>query len=100
MKLTKIFAALSIFCVMAISASAQTAHRSDRHKIKQGVKSGELTRKETKNLVHQQVAIKRDIRHAKADGHVTAAERRNIYIDKKKADASIYRKKHNNRDRS
>ena len=100
MKLTKIFAALSIFSIMAISASAQTATRSDRSKIKQGVKSGELTRHETRNLVKQQRHIKRDVRQAKADGVVTKAERRDIYVDKKKADASIYRKKHNNRDRN
>ena len=100
MKLTKIFAALSLFSVMAISAGAQTSHRSDRSKIKQGVKSGELTKKETCNLVKQQRNIKQDVRQAKADGLVTKAERRVIYTDKKKADANIYSKKHNNRDRS
>ena len=99
MKLTKILAALSIFSFMAFSATAQTANRSDRAKIKQGVKSGELTKKETHNLVKQERHIKRETRRAKADGVVTKAERRNIYVDKKKADANIYRKKHNNRER-
>lgn len=99
MKLTKIFAALSLFSVMAISANAQATHRSDRSKIKQGVKSGELTKKETCNLAKQQKNIKKDIRQAKADGNITRAERQDIFIAKKKADASIYRKKHNDRDR-
>jgi polyhydroxyalkanoate synthesis regulator phasin len=99
MKLTKIFAALSVFSIMAISASAQTTHRTDRSKIKQGVKSGELTKKETKTLVLQQRDIRRDVKDAREDGNVTAQERRHIKIDKKKADASIYRKKHNKRDR-
>ncbi|RYY67951.1 MAG: hypothetical protein EOO13_13600 [Chitinophagaceae bacterium] len=99
MKLTKIFAALSIFSIMAISASAQTANRTDRSKIKQGVKSGELTKKETHDVIKQQRHIKKEVRQAKADGVVTKAERRDIYVDKKKADVNIYRKKHNNRDR-
>ena len=100
MKLTKIFAALSVFSIMAFSATAQSGHRSDRSKIKQGVKSGELTRKETKTLINQQRDIRSDVRDARADGVVTASERRHIKLDKKKADASIHRKKHNNRDRN
>lgn len=100
MKLSKIFAAFSLFSILAISASAQTtAHRTDRSKIKQGVKSGELTKKETKTLIHQQRDIRRDVKEAREDGNVTAQERRHIKRDKKKADASIYRKKHNKRDR-
>lgn len=100
MKLTKIFAALSIFSIMALGANAQTTHRSDRSKIKQGVKSGELTKKETRSLVRQHRDIRSDVRDAREDGVVTNRERKHIKIDKKKADASIYRKKHNNRDRN
>ena len=95
MNFSKIFTALSVFSIMAISASAQTAQSSDRSKIRNGVKSGELTKKETRTLAHQQRAIRRDVKDARADGNVTAQERRHIKRDKKKADASIYRKKHN-----
>lgn len=99
MKGTKIFAVLSLFSIMALGASAQSNHRSDRSKIKQGVKSGELTKRETRTLIHQQRDIRRDVKDAKADGVVTARERRHIKVDRKKADASIYLKKHNKRDR-
>lgn len=100
MKLTKIFAALSLFSIMALGASAQSSHRSDRSKIKQGVRSGELTKKETRSLIHQQRDIRSDVRDAKSDGVVTNKERRHIKMDRKRADANIYFKKHNRRDRN
>ena len=99
MNFSKIFAALSVFSIMAISASAQTAQSSDRSKIRNGVKSGELTKKETRTLAQQQKEIRKDVKDARADGNVSTRERRRIKKEKMKADASIYRKKHNNRER-
>ena len=101
MKLTKCIAAFLIMIIAATNAEAQTtANRSDRVKIKQGVRSGELTKRETVNLAKQQKHIRHDVRTAKADGVVTRAERKDIKKDKRQADRSIYRKKHNNRDRN
>ncbi|MFT3979322.1 MAG: hypothetical protein QM687_02555 [Ferruginibacter sp.] len=101
MKLTKLFAAFTFMMVVAFSASAQSnTQRSDARKIRQGVHSGELTKAETYKLTKQQYALRKDIRQAKSDGVVTCAERKDIRIDKKKADANIYRKKHNDRDRN
>lgn len=99
---TKFLALLTIlFCLGLTSVDAQTvkAPRHERQRIKQGVKSGELTRRETRTLAVQQKDIHQDKKEARADGHVTGAERKHIRKDERKANRSIYRKKHNARDR-
>ena len=101
MKHIKFFTAIAFFMAVSFAAGAQNnTQRQDIKKIKQGVRSGELTKKETYRLGKQQYAIRKDIRRAKADGTVTCTERKNIRIEKKKADANIYLKKHNGRDRN
>ena len=100
MKPSKILMALSFILFTAAATQAQNAQIPDKVKIANGVKSGELTHRETRKIVKQERDIRQDKRQAKADGVITPQERRNIKIDKKKADASIYRKKHNNRTRS
>lgn len=99
---TKFFALLTIlFCLGLTSVNAQTVKtpRHERQRIKQGVKSGELTRGETKTLAMQQKDIHHDKKEARLDGKVTHAERRHIKKDERKGNRSIYRKKHNARDR-
>ncbi len=99
MKLSKIFFALSIILLTGISAGAQAIKKSDKAKIANGVKSGELTKKESYHLMLQQRDIRQDQREAKADGVVTQGEKKEIRKDKRKADRSIYRKKHNSLER-
>jgi len=85
------------------SADAQTVRqhgKNQRHRIAQGVKSGELTRAETRNLATDQKEIRQDVKAAKADGVVTRAERKDIKQDQRQASRKIYRKKHNGRDRN
>lgn len=77
----------------------QTA-KNQKHRIRQGVKSGELTRSETRNLVKQEKEIHQEVKAAKADGTVTGAERREIKQDQRQTSRAIYRKKHNRRDRN
>jgi hypothetical protein len=97
MKLSKIIAALSLLMIIAFSASAQT---TDKKRVRQGVRTGEITRTEMYKLGRQQRDIKKDRREARADGEVTSCERKEIRTDKKRQDATIYRLKHNNRDRN
>ena len=96
---------LATALIMAISigsASAQIRQRekNQRHRIVQGVKSGELTRAETKNVIRKEKEVKQDVKEAKADGVITGSERKEIRRDQNKASRTIYRKKHNNRDRN
>ncbi|HKK74836.1 MAG TPA: hypothetical protein VJ953_07190 [Saprospiraceae bacterium] len=90
---------------MVFSASAQsqkTPKASKRQvvqtkRIKQGVKTGELTRGEVAVLGKQQRSINRSKRSAKADGQVTRAERVQIQNRQNRANRNIKRKKNNKR---
>jgi len=84
------------------SVNAQIKQRSQvqKHRIRQGVRTGELTRAETANLVHGKKEIRQDIRLAKSDGKITPGERMIIRNEQKNESRKIYRKKHNNRNRS
>ena len=71
--------------------------KNQRARIRQGVRSGELTKGEAKNLRQEQKTIQAEKKIAKADGKVTPAEREQIRRDQNKASKDIYRRKHNNR---
>jgi hypothetical protein len=66
-------------------------------RIRHGVRSGSLTRRETSRLAAQQARIRAHEKHAKADGVVTAGERARIQRQENRANRNIYRKKHNRR---
>ena len=95
MKRTKFLSACIFLLIAATSAQAQTTQPAEQARIKQGVKSGELTKPEARKLEVQQRDIRQDKKAAKADGTVTAAEKSEINKDKKQASRNIYRKKHN-----
>jgi hypothetical protein len=69
--------------------------KHQKHKIIRGVKSGDLTRKETWRLGKQQRRIYLKERRFKADGNFTRRERAKIHRDLARASRSIYRAKHN-----
>lgn len=92
---TAIIFALGISITEAQSKPAKTQHA----RIRQGVRSGELTKAETVNLAHGQREIRQDIRSAKSDGHVSRKERKHIRHEKREESRKIYRKKHNKKDR-
>jgi low affinity Fe/Cu permease len=100
----KFFLSTALLLTIGIAGvQAQTIQQSSRlqHKrIAQGVRSGELTRAETVNLVSDQRELHRDIRQAKSDGIVTAGERRDIKQAQRQNSREICRKKHNRRDRN
>ncbi|MFN7946140.1 MAG: hypothetical protein U0Z53_12370 [Blastocatellia bacterium] len=73
--------------------------QNQQRRIRRGVRSGELTRKETRRLEKEQKEIHQEKKEAKADGTVTAQERREIHKDQNKASRDIYRAKHNRRTR-
>jgi len=63
-------------------------------KIEQGVKSGELTRTETKRLIKQEKQLQKQKRIAKSDGVVTHKERAKLRKEINKLDIVIYKQKH------
>ena len=84
---------------------AKSTPRIDRREVRQharihqGVKSGELTRPEARNLRKGQRHVHRMENRAKADGKVTPAERARITTAQNHQSNKIYRKKHNARTR-
>jgi uncharacterized membrane protein YebE (DUF533 family) len=65
------------------------------HRIKQGVKSGQLTPEEAKNLKQEEQAIQTEKKAYKADGVVTRAERKDLHQDLNQASRDIHADKHN-----
>jgi len=64
-------------------------------RIEQGVKSGELTNKETGSLERGQARVDRTEARAAADGHVGKAEQANIQRKEDHQSKRIFNKKHN-----
>ena len=67
---------------------------NQHQRIKEGVKSGELTKREATKLRTEQAKIQAEKKMAKADGKVTTAERAVIKHDQNKASKHIYKEKH------
>ncbi len=103
MKSRKLFITAAILFGMGISsadAQIKDHFQNQKDRIKQGVKSGELTKNETRNIIQDEREIRQDIKLAKADGDITHAEKKIIMAEQKQISREIYRKKHNCRDRN
>ena len=99
---TKSLFAIAIICVLGIGSADAQIRKTAKHqhtRIKQGVRTGELTKAETKNLAKDQREIRQDIKSAKADDVLTGDEKKDIRQDQNQASRKIYLKKHNKRDR-
>ena len=100
MKTVRVLAVLVLMLTISTATNAQAGRSRIQHKrIAQGVRSGELTRNETRQLASEQRNIRLEKREARADAVVTAAERREIRRDKRHASRNIIRKKYNRRGR-
>jgi hypothetical protein len=98
---TKLLFSAIILALAVSHAEAQTGKQVRQHKrIKQGVKSGEITKAEAINLRKGQQEIRQEKREARADGVVTPAEKKEIRQDQRQESRKIFRKKHNRRDRN
>jgi hypothetical protein len=91
----------AIVAAFALPALAQTQtpvvdqrQANQQQRIEQGVKSGELTPKETAKLEKGQAKVEAMKEDAKADGKVTKAERKKLAKAQNKQSRKIYREKH------
>lgn len=99
------FVMVCLVCLAVIPALGQQKQdqtpRADKReaiqkqRIKQGVKSGELTKPEARRLAREQRKIKKDEAAAKSDGTVTPAERAKLQREQNRASRKIARKKNN-----
>lgn len=92
---------LVIMTAFSDQAHAQGRTRSvnQERRIRQGVRSGELTRLEVRRLQRQERHLRMTRRAAMADGRVTPRERKEIRREQRRISREITRKKHNRRNR-
>src|SRR4030067_2375041 len=63
---------------------------NQQDRIKQGVRSGQLTKEETKDLRSEQKAIRQEERAYKSDGKLTKEERKDLHQDVNALSKDIY----------
>ena len=91
---------ISLFSVAGVMAGqTRGQHNDQKARIRQGIRSGELTRAESRILRSEQTRIERARRLAWADGRLTPAERYRLKRMRQLAGHDIYRLKHNHRHR-
>lgn len=73
--------------------------QNQKQRIKQGIKSGELTKKESKRLINGQTQLQKMEYRAKADGVVTKKERARLHNKANKESAKIAKNKHDKQKR-
>ncbi len=72
--------------------NARQHHQQER--IEQGVRSGELTRGEAKQLRQEERSARREEREYKSDGKLTRDERRDLHQDLNQVSRDIHDEKH------
>jgi hypothetical protein len=79
---------------------ADTRQKNQKHRVKTGVKSGEITKREAKSIHKSTKSAKRYEAKAKSDGKVTWKERARLKHKENQSSRKIYRTKHNKKDRN
>jgi len=96
-------AAVFVFAASAVSMAGPRGINSREHReqrrINQGIRSGELTRREAVRLEAQLARIRIQERFARADGHLSYRERARLNRELSRESRAIYRQKHDDQDR-
>lgn len=102
--------ALIVAGVMAVASWSQADARgrdpgvnarqhNQQQRVRQGVRSGELTRREAGSLTREQRDIRQLERAYKSDGELTRSERVDLHREQNQASRHIYQQKHDAQDR-
>ena len=105
MKILKTIAAtlcavLVLGTIVMAEASVNGRERNQQRRIRQGVRSGELTRSEFRRLEREQARVRRHEARARSDGRFTLRERARSNRELNRSSRHIYRQKHNRQDRN
>ena len=106
MKLAAVSLTVALFASASLTAFAQAPESNhtiqarkanQQQRIAQGVNSGQLTRRETHHLEHQEHAINREERAMRStdNGHLTRQDRKTIAAQQNTESSRIYKDKHN-----
>ena len=79
--------------------SINERQREQEARIRQGIRSGELTRREARRLEAEQLRIRAIEARARRDGVITPFERARIQRELDQASRNIYREKNDRQDR-
>lgn len=85
-----------LFGLSAETFGQDNRYRGDRSRIRSGVRSGQLTRSEARQLRERQRQIRQERRVYRSDGTITRAERRDIRHDRRELGRQIRRERHDN----
>ncbi len=96
---TKIILLVAVFFTCSTAANAQ-ANNTQKQRVKQGVKSGEITKAEAEKIREQRKEVRAEVKEVKADGIVTKEEKKDIKKERKDANKAIVRAKHNKQTRN
>ena len=81
------------------AARGRSCKENQQDRIGQGVKSGQLTSRETAHLENREANVHREVRNDRAanGGKLTGQERRQVNRQQNRTSRAIYRDKHNGR---
>jgi hypothetical protein len=96
--------------VSGFAAAENTAHprnpamnqrqHNQQERIRQGIRSGELTRREAVRLEEQEARIRVNEKSAKSDRKISPAERARVEKELNRTSENIYQQKHDQQDRN
>lgn len=99
-----LFAAVFVLGASAVSMAGPRGINGreyrEQQRINQGIRSGELTRREARRLEAGLARIRIDERFARADGHVSPRERARLDRELNRESRGIYHQKHDGQDRN
>lgn len=101
MKIKLLVATVFIFALGINTTEAQSRQKArvQKHRVQKGIKSGELTKAETRRIGKMQRNYNHQLRKAKANGVITHRERKQLRKSKAYKSRAVYHKKHNRRHR-
>jgi len=96
-----VLAAATLFVASGAAEARRVDKRENRqgHRIQQGIRSGEVTKREAKKLIRGQKKVHAMEEQARAEGNFSLEEKARIEHAQDKQSKKIFRAKHNEQDR-
>jgi hypothetical protein len=94
MQMRKLILLSVVVMLLGLSADTFAQGRHDRWRIRRGVRSGQLTRDEARELRSERRALRQERRDYRSDGTLSRSERREIRRDRRAYDRQIWRQRH------
>jgi uncharacterized protein YlxW (UPF0749 family) len=100
MKLKLTFVLIAFLGVMNAKAQVNARQKNQKERAVQGAQSGELTKREAKRIKEQQENVNDYEAKLRSDGELSKKDKAKLDAAQDRTSRSIYRKKHNKRDRN